>query len=100
MEKQFEFEWDPAKALANVRKDKVPFLMACEIFKDENRTEHPDDSNEQDDEERWILLGRVEGKVLVVVYTMRGVLIRLISARRATRDEDRIYWTGNLHSSP
>jgi uncharacterized DUF497 family protein len=97
MEKQVEFEWDPAKALANMRKHKVPFLVACEVFKDENRVERPGDSDDED-EERWIVLGRVEERVLTVVYTKRGARIRLISARRATRNEDRIYWTGDLHT--
>lgn len=97
MEKPVEFEWDPAKALANMRKHKVPFLLACEVFGDENRVERPDDSDDEE-EERWIVLGRVEERVLTVVYTKRGTRIRLISARRGTRNEDRIYWTGDLHS--
>jgi uncharacterized DUF497 family protein len=97
MEKQVEFEWDPAKALASMRKHKVPFLVAFEVFKDENRVERPDDSDDED-EERWIVLGRVEERVLTVVYTKRGSRIRLISARSATRNEDRIYWTGDLHT--
>jgi uncharacterized DUF497 family protein len=39
-----EFEWDPAKVQANLRKHKVPFLMACEVFKDSNRLERVDAS--------------------------------------------------------
>ena len=90
-----EYEWDPAKAQANLRKQKVPFLMACEIFKDDSRLETLDFSSDYD-EERWIVLGRVGQKILSVVYTQRGQRTRLISARRADRNEQRSYWTGDL----
>jgi hypothetical protein len=86
-----EYEWDPVKAQANLRKHKVPFLMACEAFKDGNRLERLDTSGDFD-EERWIVLGRVGHTVLSVVYTQRGERIRLISARRADRNEQRTYW--------
>lgn len=66
-----EFEWDPAKEKTNLRKHKVPFLMACEVFKDDSRLERPDASSDCD-EERWIVLGRVERTILFVVYTQRG----------------------------
>ena len=88
-----EFEWDPAKAQANLRKHKVPFLIACEAFKDGNRLEFPDFSSEYG-EERWIALGRVGQTILSVVFTERGERIRLISARRADTNEQRTYWTG------
>jgi len=90
-----EFEWDPAKAQANLRKHKVPFPMACEAFKDDNKLERPDPSSDYG-EERWIVLGRVEQTILFVVYTQRGQRIRLISARRANRDEQQRYWVGDL----
>ena len=87
-----EFEWDPVKAQANLRKHKVPFLVACEAFKDGNRLEFSDFSSEYN-EERWIVLCRVGQNVLSVVYTQRGQRIRLISARRADTHEQRTYWT-------
>ena len=90
-----EFEWDPAKAQANLRKHKVPFLMACEVFKDSSRLERLDVSSDYD-EERWIVLGRVEQTILSVVFTQRGQRIRLISARRANRNEQQNYWTGDI----
>jgi hypothetical protein len=90
-----EFEWDPAKAEANLRKHKVPFLIACEAFKDRNRLELPDFSDEYE-EERWIMLGRVGRAILTVVFTERGERIRLISARRADPNERRTYWTGEI----
>jgi uncharacterized DUF497 family protein len=90
-----EFDWDPAKAIANQRKHKIPFLMACEVFKDYNRTETPEVSSSHD-EERWIVLGRVQQTILSVVFTERGGRVRLISARRANRDEQRTYWIGDI----
>jgi uncharacterized DUF497 family protein len=90
-----EYEWDPAKAQANLRKHGVPFLMACEVFKDGNRLEHADVSGDYN-EERWIVLGRAGQKILSVVYTQRGQRTRLISARRADHNEQRSYWLGDL----
>ena len=90
-----EYEWDDAKAQTNLRKHKVPFLMACEVFKDDNRLERPNTSSDCD-EERWIVLGLVGHTILSVVYTQRGRRIRLISARRAGRNEQRSYWTGDI----
>jgi uncharacterized DUF497 family protein len=90
-------EWDPAKAKANLLKHKVPFPMACEVFKDGNKLERVDASSDYG-EERWIVLGSVEQKILSVVYTQRGQHICLISARRATHDEQRTYWTGEIPS--
>jgi len=92
-----EFEWDPAKAQTNLRKHKVPFSKACEVFKDEDRIERLDTSSSFG-EERWMVLGRVEQTILFVVFTLRGERIRLISARRANRDEQRTYWTGDIPS--
>ncbi|MGH9606074.1 MAG: BrnT family toxin [Terracidiphilus sp.] len=91
---EVEFEWDPEKARANLRKHKVPFLKACEVFKDDDRLERLDAST--DDEDRWAVLGRVEQTILFVVYAQRGERIRLISARRATRYEQRTYWIGEI----
>ena len=90
-----DFEWDPAKAEANLRKHGVPFLKAMEVFQDAFRQDQLDISNDYG-EDRWITLGRVEHTVLHVVSTQRGESIRLISARKATRNEQRIYWNGYL----
>jgi hypothetical protein len=90
-----EFDWDLAKAQANLRKHKVPFLVACEVFKDSGRLERLDSSGDYG-EERWIVLGRAGRKILSVVYTQRGQRVRLISARRADRNEQRSYWIGDI----
>ena len=92
-----EFEWDPEKALANLRKHRVPFRMACEAFKDDAGLQRLDDSADYG-EERWILHGRVGQTILFVVYTHREQLIRLISARKATRNEQRNYWAREIQA--
>jgi uncharacterized DUF497 family protein len=88
-----EFEWDPAKAKTNIRKHRVNFDQATRVFLDPNRIERPDEGDPEG-EERWQVLGRVEEFVLVVVYTVRWNLIRIISARRAELDEYFEYWNG------
>jgi hypothetical protein len=90
-----EFEWDERKADANLRKHDVPFLKGIEVFRDPGRLERPDDSDNYG-EDRWVTIGRAEQTVLSVVFTFRGERIRLISARRANRDEQRIYWAGQI----
>lgn len=54
-----EFEWDPTKAEANLRKHGVSFLKATEVFRDAFRQDQPDVSYDNP-EDRWITLGRVE----------------------------------------
>ena len=90
-----EFEWDPTKAEANLRKHGVAFSKAIEVFQDPFRQDQPDTLNDYG-EDRWITLGRVEHAVLHVVSTRRRENIRLISARKATRNEQRVYWDGYL----
>lgn len=84
------FEWDAAKAKANVRKHGIDFADAVTALEDELALTVRDDLSV--DEERWITLGLdALGRLLVVVYTWRGNKIRLISARLATIREQRQY---------
>lgn len=84
------FEWDPAKALANARKHGVEFADAVAALEDEDAITVPDEDAE--DEERFVTLGRdAFGRLLIVVYTWREENIRLISARRATKQERATY---------
>jgi uncharacterized DUF497 family protein len=84
-----EFEWDERKARANLRKHRVDFADAVAIFQDDRATTIADDDA---DEERYVTIGMdALGRVLVVVYTIRGRRIRLISARAATRRERLIF---------
>jgi uncharacterized protein len=85
-----EFEWDKAKAEENYAKHGVSFEMAKGVFKDSFATGFLDD-REDYGEERFAILGIVEGQVLYVAYTERNDVIRIISARRATLNEQKIY---------
>ena len=85
-----EFEWDPAKARANARKHRVEFGDAVAVFEDSSAVTISDEESEE--EERWVTIGLdVFGRLLVVVYTWRGNIIRVISARKASRREQRDY---------
>jgi len=86
-----EFDWDEAKAASNLRKHGISFEFAASIFADVNRIERRDSDLSQD-EERWTGIGLVEGLEIYLVYTLRGEVIRLISARKANRNEREAYW--------
>ena len=82
------------KAASNYAKHGVRFEAAREVFKDPFATEELDD-REIYGEERFILIGMADGRLLVVVYTMRGETIRIISARGAEPYERRQYHEQN-----
>ena len=84
------FEWDEEKNRINKRKHHVSFETAEKVFSDEHRIEWFDEKH-SDEEDRYITLGMVN-EVLHVVYTERDIAIRLISARRANKEERRIYY--------
>ncbi len=87
------FEWDPRKAAANFRKHGVSFEDAESVFADE-RARLIDDPDHSVDEERFLLLGLSSSLRLLVVahcYREAGGIIRIISARKATREEQRFY---------
>lgn len=85
------FEWDEAKAKINLTKHGVPFDEALPVFLDPNRIERHD-GREDYGEDRYVAIGLVDGFELSVTYTLRDQTIRLISARKATRHEQRDYW--------
>ena len=79
------FEWDPRKAAANARKHGIQFADAVLVFEDERAITLRDDAQ---NEQRWVTIGMdAVARVLTVVYTWRGDIIRLISARTATPNE-------------
>ena len=87
---EMDFEWDDEKNKINVKKHGIDFTDAAMVFADENRIEFFDElhSNEED---RWQVIGKVKD-ILFVVYTEKIDAIRLISARKATARERRIYY--------
>lgn len=86
---EMAYQWNPEKATANLRKHGIDFADAVSVFSDDLAITIPD---ERFDEERLVTIG-MDGlaRVLVVVYTLRGDEIRLISARKATRQERQQY---------
>jgi uncharacterized protein len=86
-----EFQWDPAKAVVNLRKHGVAFEEATTAFADTLSLTIADPLHSEG-ESRFVLLGRSQtGRMLAVVHTDRGDTIRLISARIATRMERKTY---------
>ena len=83
------FEWDDEKNKANDKKHGVDFETAVWVFADPNLVELPDEAH-SDEEIRYDVIGFVEN-VLFVVCTDRGEATRIISARKATAKERRIY---------
>ena len=89
------FEWDDAKAASNIRDHEgVTFEQAAAAFSDPFAVEWIDE-REDYGEERSVLLGMTGGQLLYVAYTERDDNIRIISARRATRHEQDIYFRQN-----
>jgi uncharacterized protein len=84
-----DYQWDPNKAKSNLKKHGVRFADAVSVFEDENAITIED---EHESENRFITIGRdILLRILVVVYTFRGHIIRIISARKATARERKIY---------
>ena len=89
------FEWDDEKATTNIcDHDGVTFEQAATAFSDKFAVEWIDE-REDYGEERSVLLGMTGGQLLYVAYTERGTNICIISARRATRHEQDIYFHQN-----
>lgn len=85
-----EFEWDDVKAEANLRKHKISFREARRVF-DDPFALIEQDLTEDYDEDRFLATGRVESLLVMVAFTERGDRIRIISARKANRDEQKAY---------
>jgi uncharacterized protein len=86
-----EFEWDEEKARSNLKKHGIAFSLATRIFADDARFERLDEGQDYG-EERWLTVGLIAGVEIAVVFTSRGDVARLISARKAERDEREEYW--------
>ena len=82
-------EWDRDKAASNLKKHRIDFADAVTVFDDLNSITIDDPDH---DELRFITIGLdAYGRILVVVYTWRGENIRIISARKATKHEQKYY---------
>jgi len=85
------FEWDRNKATSNYAKHGIRFDEAKGVFRDSFAIEELDD-REDYGEDRYTLIGLAGNKLLFVAYTERGENIRLISARKADKDEQDEYY--------
>ena len=98
--KQILFEWDESKNISNKKKHNVDFGEARSVFFDDNALEFYDDTHSET-EERYLLLG-ISGRlrILIVSYTVQiletKTIIRIISARKATKKEQEEYPGGKL----
>jgi len=93
---QYQFEWDPIKARRNLRDHGIAFERAATVFLDPQALSEFDEEHSQA-EDRWITLGLDRtGSLLVICHTYRAetagsARIRLISARKATKNESKQY---------
>lgn len=91
-----EFEWDASKASANLRKHQVSFEDAKSVFYDEFAMQFFDEDHSSE-EERFLMLGMSsDAKLLIVCHCERqqGLVIRIISARKASKRESAFYQGG------
>ena len=87
-----QYEWDEQKRLGNVRKHRIDFQDAVRIF--EGGTLLMEDDRLDYGERRFVSLGLLQGRVIVVVHVEQTGVTRIISARKATKYEQRIYLEG------
>jgi hypothetical protein len=88
------FTWDPAKAAANKKKHGVAFEEAQTVFYDETAIQY-DDPDHSDEEDRFLMLGlSAKLRILMVSHAFRDDerVVRIISARKATKGEESAYW--------
>ena len=82
------FEFDPRKSAANLEKHGIDFVEAQRLWEDPALFEIP---ARTEDEPRWLIIGRIDGKLWSAVVTSRSDAIRIISVRRSRDDEVALY---------
>ena len=92
------YEWDAEKARSNLRRHRISFEIAQDVFSDPLRVAGIDSRSEYG-EERWWVLGHAHSVLVFVIYTERAASTRIISARKATRHERRRYEAGDADAS-
>jgi len=91
---ELRFEWDKKKEKINIKKHGISFEEASSAFYDEKAIQFFDPDHSED-EDRFILLGiSFKLRILVVCHCFREseTVVRLVSARKADRDEQKEYW--------
>lgn len=92
-----KFEWSEAKSEACAQERRFDFAYAARAFYDPNRVTRTDNRHSYG-EERYQLMGKIDQRVFVVIYTHRQDTIRIISARKANQREVRHYEDSSNHS--
>jgi uncharacterized DUF497 family protein len=93
--KQLVFEWDKRKEIVNIKKHGISFEEARTTFYDENAVQFFDPDH-SDEEGRFILLGvshRLNTLVVCHCFREEETMVRIISARKADKDEANVYWS-------
>lgn len=85
------FTWDSNKNLSNIKKHGISFSEAITTITDPLSI-HLYDEAHSISEDRWLAIGNTDGRVLVVSFTMQGDDYRIISARKATKVEEELYF--------
>lgn len=93
MASSLDFDWHDGKAAANVAKHGFSFPEAVDVFADPERIDF-DVTRPGDGEDRRKTVGMLDGRLMTVVYTRRGAIHWIISARRANRTETKRYGQG------
>jgi len=91
-----EFEWDSDKSRSNLAKHGLDFEDASQIFYGPVLVRRSD----RNDEERWVAIGPLDDRLVAVVFTKRAEVIRIISARRARKNEESEYHNAKMGRSP
>ncbi len=87
-----QFEWDEKKRKINLKEHKIDFDVVISVFKENRCKLKRWDKRGYEGEEREITIGMIDdGRIVVVVHVDRGENIRIISARKATQKERKIY---------
>jgi uncharacterized DUF497 family protein len=90
------FDWDGRKSELNLAKHGIDFGDAIEVFYGPIILRRSD----RNDEERWVAIGNSENRLITVVFTRRKELVRIISARRARKNEEREYRNAEMGRPP
>jgi uncharacterized protein len=85
-----EYEWDEAKRFANLRKHGIDFTDVSVVFDGDLVT--VEDDRYSYGEQRFVTFGLLQGRVIAVVHVEHENCTRIISARKATKDEQRTYF--------
>ncbi len=85
-----KYEWDEAKRQRNIEQHKVYFIDVLPLFVSENVI-RIEDNRKDYGEIRYILFGELDHRLFQIAYTLRGSVIRVISARRGNKRERKIY---------